>query len=91
MRLVTRLGDATRTAWRCSCRPRPTVLGEAIAAHHGMVAQYLGDGLLTFFGAKEASESDPERAIRAALAGRMAIATAFSDEKVHLRAGSTAG
>ncbi|MGB8643813.1 MAG: AAA family ATPase, partial [Anaerolineae bacterium] len=40
---------------------------EIITRRGGMVAQYLGDGLLAFFGAQTASESDPENALRAAL------------------------
>ncbi|MGB8645873.1 MAG: adenylate/guanylate cyclase domain-containing protein [Anaerolineae bacterium] len=42
-------------------------LSEIITRHGGMVAQYLGDGLLALFGLPVASESDPENAIRAAL------------------------
>ena len=53
--------------WRQVMVKLHTTLGETIIAHHGTVAQYLGDGLLAFFGAKQASENDPENAIRAAL------------------------
>ena len=66
-------------------------LGEAITTHHGSVAQYLGDGLLAFFGATVASESDPENAIRAALDGQAAVAALLSEEKVQLRAGIHSG
>jgi class 3 adenylate cyclase/predicted ATPase len=41
---------------------------EAIARHEGHVAQYLGDGLLVYFGYPVAHEDDPQRAVRAALA-----------------------
>src|SRR5512139_3695140 len=73
--------------WRQVVSRLHTALGEAITAHHGTVAQYLGDGLLAFFGSKEASEHDPENAIRAALEGQAAVA----DQKVQLRAGIHTG
>jgi TOMM system kinase/cyclase fusion protein len=39
--------------------------GEAIARYAGHVAQYLGDGLLVYFGYPQAHEDDAERAVRA--------------------------
>lgn len=44
-----------------------TVAGE-IARYDGHVAQYLGDGVLAYFGYPSAHEDDAERAVRAALA-----------------------
>jgi len=41
---------------------------EAIASQGGTVAQYVGDGVLAYFGYPQAHEDDAERAIRAALA-----------------------
>lgn len=38
-----------------------------IDAYEGHVAQYLGDGLLVYFGFPAAHEDDPERAVRASL------------------------
>jgi class 3 adenylate cyclase/tetratricopeptide (TPR) repeat protein len=38
-----------------------------VEAQHGRVLQYAGDGLLAVFGAVEAHEDDPERAVRAGL------------------------
>jgi class 3 adenylate cyclase/tetratricopeptide (TPR) repeat protein len=38
-----------------------------VAANEGMVAQYVGDGVLAYFGYPDAHEDDAERAIRAAL------------------------
>lgn len=71
--------------WRQVVSKMHTTLGEAITAHHGTIAQYLGDGLLAFFGAKDASEHDPENAIRAALDGQAAPV------KVQLRTGIHTG
>ncbi len=42
--------------------------GGAIERFGGHVAQYLGDGLMTYFGWPQAHEDDAERAIRAGLA-----------------------
>ncbi|MBI1396492.1 MAG: AAA family ATPase [Betaproteobacteria bacterium] len=41
--------------------------GAAVAKHEGVIAQYLGDGMLLFFGYPHAYEDAPERAARAAL------------------------
>jgi len=41
---------------------------DAITSHGGSVAQYVGDGVLAYFGYPQAHEDDAERAIRAALA-----------------------
>jgi len=70
--------------WRRVVVKLHTALAEAIAAHHGTVAQYLGDGLLAFFGAREAGENDPENAIRAALDAQAAAANLPGSEKVQL-------
>ena len=77
--------------WRQIVTRLHTTLGEAITAHHGTVAQYLGDGLLAFFGSKAASENDPENAIRAALDGQAAVANLPWSEKIQLRAGIHTG
>jgi class 3 adenylate cyclase/tetratricopeptide (TPR) repeat protein len=77
--------------WRQVIARFHSALGEAINAHHGTIAQYLGDGLLAFFGSKEASEHDPENAIRAALEGQASVTALLSAEKVQLRAGIHSG
>ena len=77
--------------WRQVMNKLRTALGEAITAHHRAVAQYLGDGLLAFFGAKKAIEHDPENAIRAALDGQAAAENLLSSKKVQLRAGIHSG
>ena len=43
------------------------IVGEAVSRYEGTIAQYLGDGVLAFFGAPVTHEDDPERAVRAAL------------------------
>ncbi len=77
--------------WRQVVQRVHTTLGAAVSAHHGAVAQYLGDGLLAFFGSKEASEHDPENAVRAALDGHSAVTKLPAPEKVQLRAGIHTG
>src|SRR5262245_39860475 len=69
-----------------STRLDPEEQSEVIAAFHaccaneikalgGMVAQYLGDGVLAYFGYPTAHENDAERAILAGLAILKAVAT----------------
>lgn len=41
--------------------------GAVVAQHDGHVAQYLGDGLMIYFGWPKAHEDDAERSVRAAL------------------------
>ncbi len=48
-------------------------LREVIQKHKGFIAQYLGDGVLVYFGYPNTSESDCERALRAALDTRAAV------------------
>ena len=45
-----------------------SLAGTQIHKYHGVVLQYLGDGLLALFGLKDTSELDPDNALRAALA-----------------------
>lgn len=51
------------------------VCDAVIVQLHGHVAQYLGDGLLVYFGYPAAREDDPRRAVRAGLGIIEAIAT----------------
>jgi len=57
-----------------------------IAAQGGMVAQYVGDGVLAYFGYPRAHEDDAERAIRAALsiAAAEASSTDVAGSSVHI-------
>jgi class 3 adenylate cyclase/predicted ATPase len=45
-----------------------TVSADVISRFEGHIAQYLGDGLLVYFGYPAAHEDDPQRAVRTALA-----------------------
>lgn len=45
-----------------------SLTGEIVARHHGHVAQYLGDGILVYFGYPQALENDAERAVLCGLA-----------------------
>jgi class 3 adenylate cyclase/tetratricopeptide (TPR) repeat protein len=61
-------------AWRLTVARVHETVGARITQHDGQIAQYLGDGLLAFFGAQHAGEADPEHAIRAALDFQTALA-----------------
>lgn len=56
-------------------------VSEAITRYEGTVAQLLGDGVLAFFGAPQAHEDDPARAVKAGLD----IQTAIGDYERELR------
>jgi class 3 adenylate cyclase len=65
---------------------------EVVARYEGFVAQYLGDGVLAYFGYPQAHEDDAERAVRAALAlveavGQLGVAS----EKLQVRVGIATG
>ena len=57
-----------------------------VARYDAHVAQYLGDGVLVYFGYPRAHEDDPERAVRAALAIVRVIAAQRSPAGVPLAA-----
>ena len=42
-------------------------IGEVVAPYEGMIARYMGDGALVYFGYPRAQEDDAEQAVRAAL------------------------
>ncbi len=77
--------------WRRIVARTHSAIGDAITAHHGTIGQYLGDGLLAFFGARAASEADPENAIRAGLDAQSAVTALLSEDKVQLRVGIHTG
>jgi class 3 adenylate cyclase len=68
------LVDSTRLAagmdpedWREVVRGYQAAAGEVVERFDGHVAQYLGDGLLVYFGWPRAHEDDAERAVRAGI------------------------
>jgi class 3 adenylate cyclase/tetratricopeptide (TPR) repeat protein len=72
--LFSDLVDSTRAAaaldaedWRDLVREYQQLCTAVIERHDGHVAQYLGDGVLVYFGYPIASEDDAERAVRAGL------------------------
>ncbi len=67
----TNLLDILRVLWRR--------LDGAISEQGGVIDKHMGDGVMGLFGIPKAREDDPERAIRAALAMRSALAD-FVDE-----------
>ena len=56
--------------------------------HGGTVEKFIGDAVMAVFGAPTAHEDDPERAVRAALAIRDALA---DEEELDVRIGITTG
>jgi len=63
-RLLESLNDEN---WSYALREYHASCQALIAKHDGYVAQYLGDGLLAYFGYPVAHEDNPHRAIRAGL------------------------
>jgi class 3 adenylate cyclase len=53
--------------WRETVAAYHRAAAEAVARYGGHVAQYLGDGVMAFFGYPEAHDNDAERAARAGL------------------------
>ncbi len=54
---------------------------EIIAGYRGTVSQFLGDGILTFFGAPLQAEDDPHRAVACALAMQNAMAEVNAEQR----------
>ena len=61
-------GNLDPEDWREVVTSYHHVAAESVARFGGYVAQFLGDGLLVFFGYPQAHEDDPERAVLAGLA-----------------------
>ncbi|MDP6952213.1 MAG: adenylate/guanylate cyclase domain-containing protein, partial [Alphaproteobacteria bacterium] len=61
--------------------------GVVIERYDGHVAQYLGDGLMTYFGWPTAHEDDAERAIRTALEIVHAVKAVAAPEPLQVRVG----
>ena len=65
--------------------------GEVIARYDGLVARYVGDGILTYFGWPRAHEYDAERAVRAALEIVQAMKRMSFAEPLPVRIGIATG
>jgi class 3 adenylate cyclase/tetratricopeptide (TPR) repeat protein len=68
-----------------------SVCADEIKQLEGMVAQYLGDGVLAYFGYPAAHEDDAERAVRAGLAIVDRIGTAAAGVTLQARVGIASG
>jgi class 3 adenylate cyclase/predicted ATPase len=64
---------------------------EIIARSGGFVAQYLGDGVLAYFGYPSAHEDDPERAVRGGLELVAAVGALKTRAKLQSRVGIATG
>ena len=71
-------------AYRSACQP-------AIERYDGRVAQYLGDGVVVYFGYPEAHEDDAERAVRAGLDIVEAVRALDVPEPLSVRVGIATG
>ena len=67
--------------------------GEVIGRYQGMIARYMGDGVLAYFGYPRAQEDDVAQAVRAALALVDAVATLRTnvDASLQVRIGIATG
>src|SRR5262249_10574482 len=61
-------------------------VGEVIGRYHGMIARYMDDGVLAYFGYPRAQEDDAEQAVRAALALVDAVANLQTNVDAALQA-----
>ena len=62
-----------------------TCIAEIIARYQGIIARYMGDGVLVYFGYPQAHEDDAEQAIRAGLALVDAVANLKTDFEAALQ------
>ena len=65
--------------------------GRVIERYDGHVAQYLGDGLMVYFGWPKAHEDDAERAVRSALEIVEAVKSMSASTSLHVRVGIATG
>ena len=70
-----------------------TSIKEVVALYQGVIARYLGDGVLAYFGYPHAHEGDAEQATRAGLALIGAVAAVQTDVGIdlHVRVGIATG
>jgi class 3 adenylate cyclase/tetratricopeptide (TPR) repeat protein len=65
--------------------------GEVVRKYDGHVAQYLGDGLMVYFGWPKAHEDDAERSVRASLEILEAVKRVSAPEPLKVRVGIATG
>jgi class 3 adenylate cyclase/tetratricopeptide (TPR) repeat protein len=65
--------------------------GEVVARYEGHVAQYLGDGLMVYFGWPSAHEDDAERGVRSALEMVQAVKGVSAAQPLAVRIGVATG
>ena len=61
------VGQLDLEYWRDLVRAYQTTCAEVVRRFDGHIAQYLGDGILVYFGYPQAHEDDAQRAVRASL------------------------
>src|SRR5215831_14183127 len=68
-------------------------IGEVIGRYQGMIARYMGDGVLAYFGYPRAQEDEAEQAVRAALAAVDTVANLRTnvDAALQVRVGIATG
>jgi class 3 adenylate cyclase/predicted ATPase len=64
---------------------------ELVERNGGFVAQYMGDGVMAYFGYPQAHEDDAERAVRAALAAIEGVAALHGSQRLQVRIGIATG
>ena len=77
--------------WRDLLRTYQTKCAEIVRGLGGHVAQYLGDGLLVYFGYPLAHEDSPRRAVKAGLSMVRAMAALDARLALHIRVGIHTG
>jgi class 3 adenylate cyclase/tetratricopeptide (TPR) repeat protein len=77
------VGEMMNTLWQR--------IDAAIVEHGGRIDKHLGDAVMALWGVDRACESDPERAIRAALAMQAALAEFKAGHPIKMRIGLSTG
>lgn len=77
--------------WKRTIAAVQSTIGQLVSRQQGMIAQYQGDGLIAFFGAREANECDAENAVLAGLAAQAAVAQLDLGMPLQIRVGIHTG
>ena len=68
-----------------------TCIAEVVRRYQGIIARYMGDGVLIYFGYPQAHEDDAEQGVRAGLAMVEAVANLRTDFELKVRIGIATG